>query len=164
MPLNIIKNPLSDDYTIEMIGTVDEGTDFPTEKLRLSQRVVFDCEKLNHINSYGLQKWSIWMKSVDERQQFVLKSVRPRIVNMLNRIYQLLPKEHIVESFYVPYECEQCGHAEDQLVRRGREYIEAHNGQPAKLLLPVEINCDKCKSVMKTDIWPEHYLKFLQAE
>ncbi len=162
MPTHIKMVPNSDEIVIEMIDRIDENLSLPNEKFRLSQKIIFDFDRLNFINSMGLHKWSKWMLSFDSRQQFVLRNLRPDVVSKLNRIEGLLPPERTIESFYIVYECENCGHEEEQLLRRGKEYIEAVDGQDPKLLIASAINCDKCKEAMKPDAWLEHNLKFLK--
>jgi anti-anti-sigma regulatory factor len=157
-----IKSSLdAEDFLLELSGHLDESVEFPDVTLRLSQRVIIDCKTVSHINSYAAQMWSKWMKDKDPRQQFVFRNIPPRIVNKFNLIDGFLPSESTIESFYVPYECDNCEHEELVLAERGRDFIESQNENPAKLLLAEEINCPKCKSGMKLGIWETKYLRFL---
>lgn len=162
MSLHLQFLPDGDDLTIELKGDIDENVVFPEQRVRLAQRIVFECRDLHHINSYGAQIWSKWMRAKDERQQFVFRHVPPRVVDLFNLIEGYLPLETVVESFFVPYECDNCHYEELLLARRGHEYIEAMNKQSAKLLLPTEINCPKCKHGMKLGVWESKYLRFLE--
>lgn len=163
MPITLNSPDTAEDYILEVSGDLDESITLPTKKFRLSQRIIFNCEKAAHISSYAAQTWSRWMHTQDQRQQFVFRAVSPRIVDLFNLIEGFLPQEAVIESFYVPYECEACSHEELLLARRGREFIEALGDQPAKLLLPQEINCPKCKSGMKLGVWESKYLRFLNS-
>jgi len=162
MSLELQFRPEGDDLLIELQGDIDEKVIFPQHKARLAQRIIFDCQNLHHINSYGAHIWSKWMKGHDQRQQFVFRHVPPRVVDLFNLVENYLPRESVVESFYVPYECETCHYEESLLAHRGREYIESINQNPAKLLLPQEINCPKCKHGMKLGVWESKYLRFLE--
>ena len=161
MPIQLISPDTAEDYIIEMSGDLGDDVEFPNKKFRLSQRIIFNCENLRHLSSFAMQKWSRWMKSQDTRQQFVFRMVPPRTIDIFNMIDGYLPDESIIESFYVPYECESCGHEELLLARRGREFVEALGHNAPKLLLPQEINCPKCKSGMKLGVWEAKFLRFL---
>ncbi len=161
MSIKLISPEFAEDYIIELSGDLDEKIGFPEKKFRLSQRIIFDCDNIKYMSSFAAQKWSSWMREQDPRQQFVFRLVRPRMVAIFNMIENYLPNESIVESFYIPYECESCSHEELLLVRRGREFVEALGDNSAKLLIPQEINCAKCKSGMKLGVWESKFLRFL---
>lgn len=161
MPV-VIKSKLDDeDFIIELSGHLDEGSSFPENKLRLYQRVIFECDQLVHVNSMATQAWARWMQSMPPEQQFVFRKMRPRIVHIFNIFSGFLPANAIVESFYMPYECDNCEHEELWLACRGQEYLEATKGNPVKLRFAKEINCTKCSGRMTLGFWEEKYLYFL---
>jgi Zn ribbon nucleic-acid-binding protein len=159
----VIAGPADDDVNVKLSGNLDETTKFPNIKPRLSQRIVLDCQGLDHMSSYAAQQWALWMRSFDQRQQFVLRNLPPRTVDLINMVEDFLPKETTIETFYIPYECADCGYEELQLATRGRDFLEAQPGQAAVLRFAKEINCPKCKNVMNLGVWEHKYLRFLQT-
>jgi hypothetical protein len=162
MPVQLLSNLSEEDVVIGLTGDLLEKEKFPEMKLRLSQRVVMDCEGLRHISSYAIMQWSRWMKSFDPRQQFVFRNLPPRAVDILNLVDDFLPTECTIENFYVPYECQSCDHEELYLARRGKEYLETQAEKAAILRLPTEINCPKCKNGMTMGVWQSKFLRFLE--
>lgn len=161
----IIKSGLTDeDFIIEMSGHLDEGSSFPTNKLRLYQRIIFECDQLVHVNSAAIQSWARWMKSMPGEQQFVFRKMRPRIIHIFNIFSGFLSDNAVVESFYIPYDCEKCDHEELWLAHRGQEYLEAMGSEPAQLRFTKEINCTKCKGRMTLGFWEDKYLYFLNLK
>jgi anti-anti-sigma regulatory factor len=161
MSLEVQAKSVGEDIVVTLSGQLGEDTEFPKLNTRLSQRVILECDKISHLSSFAGQSWSNWMHKFDSRQQFVFRGVPPRVVDIFNLIEGFLPLEATIESFFVPYECETCGNEEDFLVKRGKDYLEAMNGEPAKLLFPTEINCQKCKNAMRLGVWKEKFLRFL---
>lgn len=164
MPIAIRSELTDEDFIIELSGHLDEGLHLPENKLRLYQRVVFECDQLMHVNSLATQIWAVWMRSMPNGQQFVFRKVRPRIIHIFNVFSGFLPPEAIVESFYMPYECEKCGYEILWLARRGNEYLEAVSGASAKLRFTKEINCTKCTGQMTLGFWEDKYLNFLNLK
>ena len=160
-----IKTPESaDDFVIELSDDLNETMELPKIKFRLSQRIIFVCEGVRYINSEAIQIWTGWMNSLDERQQIVFEGVPPRIVDYFNMMEGFLPKATTVESFFVPYECEKCGHEELFLAHRGKDYVDSVGGNDAQINLPKILNCSMCKSGMEISVWEEKYLKFLKRK
>jgi hypothetical protein len=161
MPLVLKSNPQDEDVVIDVIGHIDESAVFPQLKPRLSQRIIMNCAHVTHVNSFASWTWTKWMRAFDEKQQFVFREVTPVVVSIFNVVEDFLPRETIVESLYVPYECANCGHEELFLAVRGRHYVEAMGNQPASLMLPPEINCTKCDGRAKSSVFESKYWKFL---
>jgi hypothetical protein len=161
MPTQLRSNPTDEEVIIELYGNFDESVTFPKDKFRLSQRIIFDCGGVEHINSHSIQTWMIWMRQFDSRQQFVFKNVPQRVVDIINMVDEFLPPESTVESFFIPYECEKCAHEEFILVHRGKEFIERTVKSKAKMMFTKELNCPKCKSAMKISVIEKKYFQFL---
>lgn len=162
MPVLLLTNLSQEDVIVGLSGDLLEKEKFPDMRLRLSQRVIMDCQGLKHISSYAILQWAKWMHSFDPRQQFVFRNLTPRAVDILNSVSGFLPEDFSVETFYVPYECQKCEHEELYLARRGKEFLETQNEKAAILRLPVELNCPQCKSSMIVGVWQNKFLSFLE--
>jgi hypothetical protein len=154
---------LGEDIKIKFTRDLDESAQFPVLKVRLSQRIIFDCHQLNTTSSYGLQKWIEWMRSYDSRIQFIFRGCRDRIINALNSVEGFAPAEMVVESFYMPFLCHHCGHEEEILLTRGKDYIEALD-ENARFLAPDMMNCPRCREPMEVAVLEKKYLQFLHAK
>lgn len=165
MTIQIKSDPSDEDCVIELSGDFNGSVGFIEVNPRLSQRLILDCDKVGFIDSMAAQNWSAWLKSFDSRQQFCFRHVRPNLIRLFNSIFEYLPSETTVESFYVPYACERCESEEAILVRRGKEYVEGVGESLPKLLLPEEINCMSCKDGgMKLAVVESQYLRFLSSQ
>jgi hypothetical protein len=160
----VLKEPHGDDIEIQLSGSISTDADFPQLRARLSQRIVFDCDGLEVLTPVGATAWSHWMRAFDERQQFVFRFLHERVVRVFSQINGFLPRESTIESFYVPYQCESCNHEDELLARRGKEYIEAVGGHPARLNMPATLNCQHCKNQMNLGVWESKYFRFLEHE
>lgn len=163
MPVVLKSNEFEEDQVVELSGHLDETDKFPDLKTRLSQRVIFECEKLVHVSSAAAQTWVRWMRSKPSDQQYVFRFVKPRIMHLFNVFTGFLPQQTTMESFYLPYECEKCAHEEHWLAVRGRDYIESLGDKPARMQFAKEINCSKCKGRMTLGFWEDKYLQFLNS-
>jgi hypothetical protein len=161
MPVELKTTLLSEDVVLELTGYLDESVKFPNVSLRLSQRMIFECDGLVHVSSAAAQDWAKWIRHFSVDQQYVFRKVRPRVMHLFNVFTGFLPKHTVMESFYMPYECEKCGHEETWLAERGRDYLEAVGETPARVRFSKEINCSKCRGRMTLGFWEKIYLQFL---
>ena len=152
-----------EDIQIKFTHHLDESVQFPVLKVRFSQQIIFDCHNLKTVSSYGLQKWITWMRSFDPRIQFVFSGCHSRIVDAFNSVAGFAPQETVVESFYLPFLCHHCGHEEEILLKRGKDYIETLE-EKARFLAPDMMNCPKCREPMEVAILEKKYLQFLHAK
>ncbi len=152
------------DIEIHLVDKLENAADFPSLQPRLAQRIVFECNDLKFVSSYGAQAWALWMQSFDARQQFVFRDVPERAIDIFNLIANFLPSEHVIESFYVPYQCDSCKYETTWLARRGKDYVEAVGDKPAKINMPPTLNCQACKNQMTIGVWGSKYFRFLEHQ
>ena len=116
---------------------------------------------MSYINSVGVKNWIEWVTRIPSHLKIYFDHCVPAIVNQINSVTGFLPKNGTVRSFYVPYNCDNCGREERILVQDGKEY---EFGNPNKTLqIPDEIPCPKCKSNMEIDILASRYFGFLKG-
>jgi len=93
--LTINKQILKDELNVELIGAIDEDSDFK-ELLGLEQKTVsFDFNQVNMINSCGIREWIKFIEKIPENCSIIYNNC-PQIIIEIN-------------SFYAPYYCEKCG-------------------------------------------------------
>lgn len=154
----------SEDVIIRFGPRLDESDHFPDIKVRLSQQVIFDCDKLINVSSAAMQNWILWMRRLDPRTQFVFTHCRRKVVDMINSTQGFWPPDAKVESFYFPFICENCEHEEEVLLVRGKDYIESVDGKPARFLATKTLNCGKCRETMEVAVLEDLFLQFLHYQ
>jgi len=112
----------------------------------------------------GASEWIRWLRKNDKRQQYVFRNCPRKIVEMMSYMPDFLPYDYTVESFYSPYECLSCGFEDLELSMRGKDFLEAQNGEPAQVKVPSELNCPKCTGKMEFAVVENVYLRFLDSE
>lgn len=122
--------------------------------------VTLDLAGLGKINSMGVRQWDRWMFSIrkaNTRALIRLVHVPSFFIDLFNVIHEFVPRPYAVESFCVPYYCEQCDHSLDFLIERDRA------GKLPKNLggLP-EVHCDRCNIPMQVDLESDRCFSFLE--
>ena len=153
---------LDEDLVVLLPPSVDEFTDFSHLQPRLSQLIVWDCSQIERVNSIGLQRWIECFRRLDSRQQYIFRKVPRRVVETFSNVIDFLPPYSRIESFYFPLECVSCEHEEHELLRRGKDYLEAQGKNTAAVARPpLQLNCPKCQGMMESAVQTNIYLRFL---
>lgn len=143
-------------------GAVNEETHFPVIEVGDCRVFLIDMEKVTTLNSMGLRNWIVWMKSLKGRIQINFRNCPRVVVDQMNILQGFLPEGAIIESFYVPYHCESCGHDELYLATRGRDYMEATVDAREGVVLKDQHPCIVCGEIAKWDVIPAKYFAFLK--
>lgn len=107
--LTINKQILQDELNVELIGAIDEDSDFK-ELIGLEQKVVsFDFDKVTMINSCGIREWIKFIEKIPTRSNIVYKKCPQIIIEQINMVHGFLRQGATIASFYAPYYCEKCG-------------------------------------------------------
>lgn len=137
-------------------GQIDEDTTFGDLKLD-KPKVIFDFEKVSLINSCGIREWIKWIRSAETTSQLVYRKCPKVIVDQINMVSGFLPENGTVESFYVPYYCEETGNEKMVLFKSGSEF----NG--SEVNAPEDIKDDETGDEMEMDVIEAKYFKFLKG-
>ena len=79
------------------------------------------------------------------------------MVDQFSMIPEFVGKKGRVESFYVHYVCDACGHEERKLLEVGKDI------GPTPLTSPsLEKPCSACEDIMELDHNPDIYFAFLK--
>lgn len=106
--LTINKQILQDELIVELIGAIDEDSDFK-ELLGLEQKSIsFDFNQISMINSCGIREWIRFMDKVPENSTVIYKNCPQIIIEQINMVHGFFRKSSLIESFYAPYFCENC--------------------------------------------------------
>lgn len=157
MSLKVQITTEGDDVTIAFAGILDETSQLPELTEPIKGQLHLDLDNLTLINSMGIHKWITWMRHRSNMQKsMILSHCRPVIVNQINILKGFLPDYAVIESFYVPYSCEDCGFDEKILMTRGKEYDDQR-----QVRYVTEKPCPSCGGSLHLDIVQERYFKFI---
>lgn len=107
--LSINKQILQDELRVELIGAIDEDSDFK-ELTGLEQKLIsFDFDKITMINSCGIREWIKFIEKLPSQCQIVYKNCPQIIIEQINMVHGFFRQGSTIESFYAPYYCEKCG-------------------------------------------------------
>ncbi len=115
--LTINKQILQDELNVELIGVIDEDSDF-TELIGLEQKTVsFNFDKISMINSCGIREWIKFNEQIPAKSNLVYKDCPQIIIEQINMVHGFFRQGAVIESFYAPYYCEKCGKEAKILVK-----------------------------------------------
>ena len=152
-------NSEGDTLNVAVAGTVDEDSAnaFPNiGDFAGTGNLKVDVGSLEAINSCGIREWVIWVKSFPGEMNVVYYNCPRIFVEQLNMIEGLIPANGKVESFFVPYYCDDSDHITNKLLVKGQDY----NG--AEIEIEEFIKCEKSGGEAELDIIESKYLKFLK--
>ncbi len=153
MSVNV--TPGGDETVISVSGHIDEDADFTGTELS-GNKIVFDLEKVEAINSCGIREWIKWIKSSPDSSKVVYKNCPKIIIDQVNMVAGFLPNNGSVDSFYVPYYSEESGDEKMVLFKQGVEY----NG--SDITPPSDVK-DGDGEEMEMDVIEAKYFKFLKG-
>jgi anti-anti-sigma regulatory factor/rubredoxin len=147
---------------IHIHGDIDEDAHFYA--IQPKKCLILDMAKIRFINSCGLRNWIQWLKTIPPATQVVFRNCPKVIVDQMNILNGFIPPGAVVESFYIPYYCESCGHEEHQLAERGKTFKEHLENKEAWSQFPEHILCPQCKESAEIGVMPTRYFSFLKSK
>lgn len=146
---------------ITMRGQIDEDTDFAQLNAAHNKNLIFDLGGVELINSVGIRGWVNWMK-VNRERNFTFRNCSKPITDQINVLQGFLPPVATVESFYVPFICENCDRHQQVLYRKGIEFERATADKKTHQLRPPQVKCSSCGQQMVQDVLEAKYFSFLK--
>lgn len=147
----------NDKIMIKFSGAIDEDCSLPKVDLKGIKELLFDFSGLTLINSCGIRDWVSWMKTIPATTKTVFTNCPSILVDQVNMINGFIPEGGYVQSFFVPYFCDECDDVVNKLVERGKDY----NKEDCKV--KDEIKCPKCDATAELDVIKLKYFKFLKT-
>ncbi len=106
--LTINKQILQDELHVELIGAIDEDTDFK-ELTGLEQNTIsFDFKQVSMINSCGIREWIRFLEKIPPKTAIVYQNCPQIIIEQINMVHGFFRKGAVISSLYAPYFCEKC--------------------------------------------------------
>lgn len=147
---------------IHISGAIDDQIRFPVIEFGQARTAILELGGVKMLNSMGLRSWIEWIKGFKDRVQLVFRNCPRSAVDQMNILQGFLPRGSVVESFIIPYHCESCGHTEDYLATRGRDFMEATVDVKEGVVVKPAHPCLVCGQEAKWDIIPAKYFAFLK--
>lgn len=150
--LQINKQILQDELNVELIGAIDEDSEFK-ELLGLEQkRISFDFNQVNMINSCGIREWIKFLEKIPAATTVTYNNCPQIIIEQINMVHGFFRQGASINSFYAPYFCESC----DKEVKVHLTADKVKNRKAPKM------ECSKCGSDMEFDAIESQYFSFLR--
>lgn len=146
---------------IVLSGVIDENAVFPDIQSDFQKKVIIDLDQVEMINSIGIRNWVLWIKKL--HLPISLQKCPPSIIEQINILIGFLPDEAHIDSFYVPYYCENCLITESILLEESHQYKTPKGNQKGYVKLPNLVICSKCKGELDIDVLPQKYFKFING-
>lgn len=100
---------------VELIGDIDEETDFSELKKRLKGSVVLNTSKVRVIRSGGARPWVDFLRELPMVTDLQLAECSLALVSYLMVLTGFRGTGKIA-SFYAPYRCKSCGRTDPKVV------------------------------------------------
>lgn len=155
-------NRLVTQLNVEMTGSIGETT--PLFKMPMAdlKEITIEMKGVTQINSIGVKQWILWTLKLHKDCMVKMLNCPFVIANQASLVVGFTTQNMTIESFRMPYACEECSHEVEQLARRGIEFQYPANGNPKWIRLPQGLECPKChKGKLEADFFLEKVFKFL---
>lgn len=152
--LDVKMNKAGDSLTVQMMGSIDEDTNFAQLNIAGNSKVTLDLKDLKSINSCGIREWIKWLGGAGSAQITFVNCPKV-IVDQVNMVDGFLPANGKVQSFFVPYFNEDSGSEKNILFTYGKEFTEGQVNPPAGIK-------DEEGNEMEMDVVEAKYFKFIK--
>ncbi len=146
--------------TIE--GAIGETTPLFTLPIGTEiKELIVDMARTTYINSIGVKHWIMWTNKVPRSTAVKLVQCPFVIVSQASTVVGFMTPNMKIESFFMPYACDDCGREENRSAVRGQDYEYASPDTPRMIKVPTELPCPKCGKKLEPDFFIEKTFKFL---
>ena len=139
--------------SIVCTGPMDEHMDIP--KVPVGPLIRVDLQQVTYINSIGIRKWIRWVQAMQAHSKIILENCPAIFVKNIATIKGMVMPNISIQSFYVPYYCDETGERQNVLFRLGMEFYEDGRVSPPK------IN-ESSPHPMEIDVVEDIYFSFLK--
>lgn len=143
-------------------GAIGETTPLFILPMADIKELTVDMTNTTYINSIGVKHWILWSQKIPATTNVKLVNCPFVIVSQANMVVGFITKQMKIESFRMPYACEECGKEEIMTAVRGTDYEYATETTPKKINIPAELPCTKCKEgKLEPDFFKDKAFKFM---
>jgi hypothetical protein len=149
-------NKSDESIVIKLSGEIDEDSFFPEVDYSGAKNIEFNFEGLNNINSCGIRDWVGWLKKIPTELNSSFINCPPFIIDQVNMINGFVPEGGTINSFQVPYYCDDTDEVIQKLYVRGVDYT----GDDCTI--EKIYTCPECDAGAEIDVIEQKYFKFLK--
>ncbi len=142
-------------------GAMDEFAVFANLDLGPFKKIEVDFGGVTSVNSIGIREWTSLLTTFSGGSRMTLLRCPRCIIDQINVLAGFVPPASVVESFYVPYFCEQCQSEQPILFRRGKQFHLGHGVTPGKIMFLHDVPCSLCDGVLQLDVIESKYFRFV---
>ncbi len=136
-------------------GEFREHTVFHRLAGELQGRVEFDLSGVRYLNSSGVRKWVDFLRYLDKVSEYSFVRCSVAFINQASMVPEVLGSGR-VESFKVPYACDQCDLEEERLLQTSALVLDGR--WPPEL---PAFACPRCGGELLFDDLPGRFFAFL---
>ncbi len=156
--LSVATEERNGDLHLRLTGHIDESSELEQFAEGTRRSCVFHLGNIKFINSVGVRRWLLMMRRFEEQDVSVRICECPLvIIHQMNSIDGFACGAD-VESFFAPYECDNCGFDGELLLR-----VQDHRDSLCRLEAPT-LECPDCGSAVAMSAPEDRYLSFLEPE
>jgi hypothetical protein len=137
----------------EIMGESFDGPGIRRE-LEGARTIVFDCERISRITSFGIREWIRFLRTIPEDSYYCFVRCPPIVVAQLNATAGITGRGEVL-SIYLPYVCPSCNDRKELLVDVARE---KERGEEVRY---PRMSCERCEIPSELDELPEIYLSWV---
>ena len=145
-----------DQLLLTLTGELDEDVFLKDTPHTGFKNITVNFDKLVSINSCGVREWINWATKIHETTSVTVKLMPIVLVTQMNTVHGLFPLRTQVESFYVPYFCQDCDVIKNILFQNGTEFDNAI------LKSDLKFTCEHCQKALEIDVNESKYFSFLK--
>lgn len=151
-----------DNVHVALEGPIGETTGLFILPLQDIKELVIDMTNVTYINSIGVKHWITWAMKLPLTMKIQLINCPYVIVSQANIVVGFMTKNMRIESFRMPYACEECGREEIITATRGTNYEYPTAEAPKMINIAEELPCPKCeKGKLEPDFLRDSAFRFL---
>lgn len=151
-----------DNLHVALDGPIGESTGLFILPMKEIKELVIDMTNVTYINSIGVKHWITWAMKLPHDMSIKIVNCPYVIVSQANIVVGFTTKNMRIESFRMPYACEECGREEILTANRGTDYEYPTPEAPKMINIAEELPCPKCqKGKLEPDFFRETTFKFL---
>ena len=148
--LTLNKHIVGDTLNIELIGCIDEDSDFTEIIDTKAEKINFNFDKVEMINSCGIREWIKFLDQLGSRK-IIYENCPQIIIEQINMVHGFIRPESKLVSFYAPYYCEHCD-------KESKIHLLSENVHEKKA---PEVKCPYCGEDAEFDAIESSYFNFL---
>lgn len=144
---------LDNTVQIEVIGQIDEDSNFD-KIIAIKQEIyIFNLEKISMINSCGVREWINFLEALPEKSQIIYRRVPQIVVEQINMVKGFLKVASKVESFFAPYYSEE----NDEVMSLLLDINQVQDGKAPEMK-------DESGNILEFDAIEAQYFNFIKQQ